>query len=205
MSSWINLSALWKILVFGVLAGVGLPAIFATGMYSLSRGPRAARTAGADSDVLVGGSILGMIGARHLFSRRASRHRLGHLRDLPDRPPGSGAQMPVADTVSRKRRRMALPPVLARIITWLRAGYPEGVPEHDYIPLFALLGSQLTESEVSAIADELATSVDPDSAEAIKAAIATVTQTPPKESDIARVRARLAAGGWPLATPGWSG
>jgi hypothetical protein len=100
---------------------------------------------------------------------------------------------------------MALPPVLARIITWLRAGYPEGVPEHDYVPLFALLGSQLTESEVSAIADELATSVDPDSAEAIKAAIATVTQTPPKGSDIARVRAHLAAGGWPLATPGWSG
>jgi hypothetical protein len=67
MSSWINLSALWKILVFGVLAGVGLPAIFATGMYSLSRGPRAARTAGADSDVLVGGSILGMIGAAICF------------------------------------------------------------------------------------------------------------------------------------------
>ena len=39
---------------------------------------------------------------------------------------------------------MALPPFLTRIIDWLRAGYPEGVPEHDYIPLFALLGSQLT-------------------------------------------------------------
>ena len=96
---------------------------------------------------------------------------------------------------------MALPPLLSKIVGWLRAGYPEGVPEHDYIPLFALLGSQLTEAEVSAIADELATSADPGSAEAIKAAIADVTQTPPKDSDIARVRAHLAEGGWPLATP----
>ena len=40
---------------------------------------------------------------------------------------------------------MALPPVLSSIIGWLRAGYPEGVPDVDYIPLFALLGSQLTD------------------------------------------------------------
>jgi hypothetical protein len=96
---------------------------------------------------------------------------------------------------------MALPPFLSKIIGWLRAGYPEGVPDVDYIPLFALLGSQLTDKEVSAIAEELATSVHPDSAETIKAAIADVTHTQAKESDINRVRARLAAGGWPLAAP----
>ena len=70
MSSWINLSALWKILVFGLLAGAGLPALFAAGLYSLSRGPRTARTAGAagtDSDVLVGGSTLGMVVAAICF------------------------------------------------------------------------------------------------------------------------------------------
>jgi hypothetical protein len=96
---------------------------------------------------------------------------------------------------------MALPPFLEKIVEWLRAGYPEGVPEHDYIPLFALLGSQLTDSEVSAVADELATSADPGSAEVIKAAIANVTHTQPNDADINRVRARLAAGGWPLAAP----
>jgi hypothetical protein len=46
--------------------------------------------------------------------------------------------------------------VLGRIIGWLRAGYPEGGPDVDYLPLFALLGSQLTDDEVTAIADELA-------------------------------------------------
>ena len=37
---------------------------------------------------------------------------------------------------------MPLPPFLAAVVGWLRAGYPEGVPEVDYIPLFALLGSE---------------------------------------------------------------
>jgi hypothetical protein len=96
---------------------------------------------------------------------------------------------------------MALPSFLRQIVTWLRAGYPEGVPSVDYVPLFALLGSQLTEDEVRAIASELENSADPDSAEAIRAAIKDVTHSQPKESDIARVRARLAAGGWPLAPP----
>jgi hypothetical protein len=96
---------------------------------------------------------------------------------------------------------MALPPLLSKIVGWLRAGYPEGVPEHDYIPLFALLGSELTNDEVTLIADELAFSSDPESAEAIKKAIAAVTRTTAGEADINRVRSHLAAGGWPLAAP----
>ena len=94
---------------------------------------------------------------------------------------------------------MALPPVLSSIIAWLRAGYPEGVPDVDYIPLFALLGSQLTDKEVGEIAEELATESDPSSAQAIREAIKTVTHQQPRDSDVARVRSRLAAGGWPLA------
>jgi hypothetical protein len=96
---------------------------------------------------------------------------------------------------------MALPPVLSAIVGWLRAGYPEGVPDVDYIPLFALLGSQLTDTEVREIADELATESDPQSAEAIRHAITAVTNGQASDADIARVRARLAAGGWPLAKP----
>lgn len=96
---------------------------------------------------------------------------------------------------------MALPPVLSAVVGWLRAGYPEGVPDIDYIPLFALLGSQLTDAEVTQIADELASSSNPESAWAIRSAIKTITDQPVQESDIARVRARLAEGGWPLARP----
>ena len=32
---WINLSAIWKIVVFGLLAGAGLPALFAIGLRAL--------------------------------------------------------------------------------------------------------------------------------------------------------------------------
>jgi hypothetical protein len=97
---------------------------------------------------------------------------------------------------------MSLPAFLAAIIGWLRAGYPDGVPERDYLPLFALLGSQLTDDEVGSIADVLAGEGEPGSAEAIRRAIGTVTSSPRcSDADIARVRARLAAGGWPLAAP----
>jgi hypothetical protein len=96
---------------------------------------------------------------------------------------------------------METPPVVTKIVGWLRAGYPEGVPQHDYLPLFALLGTQLTNDEVSLIADELAFAADPESSDAIKTAIATVTHTKPTDADVARVRSHLAAGGWPLATP----
>ena len=71
--SWVNLSALWKIVVFGLIAGAGLPALFAGGLYTLSWGPRTGRAAtaggdaGEDSDVLVGGSVLGMVLAAIAF------------------------------------------------------------------------------------------------------------------------------------------
>ncbi|HSZ40574.1 MAG TPA: DUF3349 domain-containing protein [Trebonia sp.] len=94
---------------------------------------------------------------------------------------------------------MALASFLHSIIRWVRAGYPEGVPSRDYIPLFALLGSQLSEREVESIADELALTGDADSTEAIREAVTRATRDKPTESEVARVRARLAAGGWPLA------
>jgi hypothetical protein len=72
--SWINLTALWKIIVFGLIAGAGLPALFAGGLYALSLGPRGARVAtagggdaGGDSDNLIGGSVLGMVLAAIAF------------------------------------------------------------------------------------------------------------------------------------------
>ena len=49
------------------------------------------------------------------------------------------------------------------------------------------------------IAEELATGTDPSSAEAIKAALQEATHHKPLDVDVARVRSRLAAGGWPLA------
>jgi hypothetical protein len=92
-------------------------------------------------------------------------------------------------------------PVVSSIVRFLRAGYPEGVPPQDYIPLLALLARQLTSEEVLEVAEGLAQSGDSTSAAAIRDAISAVTHEPPLDSDIARVSAHLAAGGWPLVPP----
>ena len=52
------------------------------------------------------------------------------------------------------------------------------------------------------MASELNATGDVDTAAAIKAAIELVTDVEPNETDIARVRAHLAAGGWPFADIG---
>jgi hypothetical protein len=96
---------------------------------------------------------------------------------------------------------MALSSYVHSILNWVRAGYPEGLPPKDYLPLFALLGTQVTNDDLHAIADELATHSDPQSAAAIKKAITEVMDVKPNDADVARVRARLAEGGWPLARP----
>lgn len=91
--------------------------------------------------------------------------------------------------------------LLGSVVSWLRAGYPQGVPEHDYLPLFALLRRRLTDDEVREVAASLTPATDPATAAAIGQAITRVTHESPSEADVARVSARLAAGGWPLADP----
>ncbi|MEN0133617.1 MAG: DUF3349 domain-containing protein [Rhodococcus sp. (in: high G+C Gram-positive bacteria)] len=97
---------------------------------------------------------------------------------------------------------MSLPPFLSSIIGWLRAGYPNGVPEQDYIPLFALLTRRLSEDEVDAVADAVVEEGDlPIEKTDIQVLITKVTDELPLESDVDRVRSNLTAGGWPLAGP----
>lgn len=98
---------------------------------------------------------------------------------------------------------MALSNALTSVVGWLRAGYPEGVPERDYLPLFALLRRQLSEDEVREVTAALADAgrSDPVSHADIGVLITKTTNEMPLEADVARVSARLAAGGWPLAQP----
>ncbi|MFC9787279.1 DUF3349 domain-containing protein [Rhodococcus sp. NPDC127528] len=97
---------------------------------------------------------------------------------------------------------MALPPLLTSILGWLRAGYPNGVPEQDYIPLIALLRRRLSDDEVRTVTDVLVNQAPAriDKID-IGVLITKVTDEMPLESDIARVRAHLAEGGWPLEDP----
>ncbi|GAA2602474.1 DUF3349 domain-containing protein [Dactylosporangium fulvum] len=94
---------------------------------------------------------------------------------------------------------------VTRTVEWLRAGYPAGVPRQDYVALLGLLRRKLTDVEVHRIAQELAgrsvLSADPITVEDIEKMINDSVLQKASDEDVARVSARLAAGGWPLADP----
>jgi hypothetical protein len=95
---------------------------------------------------------------------------------------------------------------LAKIVAWIVAGYPEGVPGPDRVPLLALLRRRLTDDEVKAVVAELVSraeirepaDIDPVD---IGVQITQVTDQLPSPDDVERVRARLATRGWPLDDP----
>lgn len=97
---------------------------------------------------------------------------------------------------------MPLPSVVQTIVDFLRKGYPNGVPEQDYLPLFALLRRRLTDDEVVEVAGELAADSGSDqTSKAIRDAIEQLINSAPSETDVARVREQLAAAGWDPPTP----
>jgi hypothetical protein len=92
--------------------------------------------------------------------------------------------------------------LLHSILNWLRAGYPEGVPGPDRVPLLALLrATPLTEDQIKEVVRNITTdgsadgSIDEDE---IAAFIKDVTHHDAGPEDVRRVAAKLAAAGWPL-------
>jgi hypothetical protein len=70
MNAWIDYTALWEIVVVGLLAGAGLPAVFALGLRALGtpasgRGDARSR---AGSGALVGGNPAGIAVAGLCFA-----------------------------------------------------------------------------------------------------------------------------------------
>ena len=89
---------------------------------------------------------------------------------------------------------------LAKIVAWLNAGYPEGVPGPDRVPLLALLTPRLSNDEVKTVAQGLIDRGEYDHVD-IGVLITQMTDELPTPGDIERVRQRLATKGWPLDDP----
>jgi hypothetical protein len=96
--------------------------------------------------------------------------------------------------------------LLSSILDWLRAGYPEGVPGPDRVPLLALLrATPLTEDQIKEVvhnitADGSAALADGEIGEdEIAAFIRDVSHHDAGPENVQRVAAKLAAAGWPLA------
>jgi hypothetical protein len=80
MTSWVNLDALWKIVVIGLLCGAGLPAVFAIGLRALHVSDR--RTTGVTAAVgaqasRVDAGTAALPAAMHVERRFATRNMLG--------------------------------------------------------------------------------------------------------------------------------
>ena len=92
------------------------------------------------------------------------------------------------------------------ILDWLRAGYPEGVPGPDRVPLLALLrATPLTEDQIKEVvrhitADGSTALADGEiGTDEIAAFIKDVSHHDAGPENVQRVAAKLAAAGWPLA------
>lgn len=106
---------------------------------------------------------------------------------------------PLADDLLREHGEQGW---LQRILNWLRAGYPQGVPPTDYQPVLALLRRQLSEEEADAIAlkviaDARAHGRMPDQMSA-RTAILGTTDELPTDDDVRRVESHLREYGWPF-------
>jgi hypothetical protein len=98
------------------------------------------------------------------------------------------------------------PHFLRSVIRWLQAGYPEGVPGPDRIPLFALLRSTpLTPDQLKEVVSNLTSKGSPAAADGVidgnevAEKISELTHHDAGPENIRRVAATLAAAGWPLA------
>ena len=89
---------------------------------------------------------------------------------------------------------------VAKIVAWITAGYPEGVPGPDRVPLMSLLNRRLSNEEVKAVSQGLMELGEFDRID-IGVFITQMTDELPREEDVERVRERLAAKGWPLDDP----
>ena len=95
------------------------------------------------------------------------------------------------------------------ILQWLRAGYPEGVPGPDRVPLLSLLrNTPLTDDQINEVVREITEEeakarpgheIDHDEIEKFIEGVAHHDGGP---DNIRRVAAKLAAAGWPLAGTG---
>jgi Protein of unknown function (DUF3349) len=98
------------------------------------------------------------------------------------------------------------PHFLRSVVRWLQAGYPEGVPGPDRVPLLALLRSTpLSADQLKEVVNNLTSKGSPAAADGvidgneIAESIAELINHDAGPENVRRVAATLAAAGWPLA------
>lgn len=94
-------------------------------------------------------------------------------------------------------------PAIERIVGWLRASYPTGVPERDFQPLLALMRRRLSDTEIDELGSRLVDGgLMPAGRVDVGVGISKVTQDLPSPQEIDRVMHHLEQGGFPVED-GW--
>jgi hypothetical protein len=94
---------------------------------------------------------------------------------------------------------MSVSEVIAKIVSFLRAGYPQGVPATDTFALLALLRRRLSDEEVVQIVTELVGHDDlPVEGTDIRVMITKITDQMPSPDEVERVTKHLEIRGWPI-------
>lgn len=90
-------------------------------------------------------------------------------------------------------------PRVERVLAWLRASYPSGVPETDYQPLLALMRRRLSDEEVEALGQQLVVDgLVPADRVDVGVEVTKVTQDLPTPAELDRVMVRLRGSGFPV-------
>lgn len=100
-----------------------------------------------------------------------------------------------------------MPSRIERIVNWLKGGYPQGIPEADYVPLLAVLRRRLSAEEIDQLADHMVTDgLVPAERVALGAEFLRVTDELPSEGELRRVSQLLAQSGIDVTyePPSWA-
>ena len=109
------------------------------------------------------------------------------------------------DEGSAQNGRASSDSLVTRVVRWLRAGYPDGVPSQDYVAVLGLLRRTLTTSELERVVQALTEDAEAGqqimTRQLVEQRIADLMKGPVLPEDVARVSTLLAAAGWPLGSP----
>lgn len=91
-----------------------------------------------------------------------------------------------------------------KVVNWLRAGYPNGIPDGDYVPLVAVLRRRLTEDEIHLLGRDLVRQgLVPADRIDIGTGFVGITDELPAFSEVGRVSAKLRDAGWDVSDDHW--
>lgn len=91
-----------------------------------------------------------------------------------------------------------------KVVNWLRAGYPNGIPDGDFVPLVAVLSRRLTADEIEQLGRDLvAQGLVPADHIDIGTGYVGITDELAPFSELERVIRRLREAGWDVEDPRW--